>query len=55
MYCLVLALAALGAAGVRAAPARYAYYFALLNVASAVALRRYLRGEKQVLWQPRVG
>jgi len=55
LYCLVLALAALGAAGVRAAPARYAYYFALLNVASAVALRRYLRGEKQVLWQPRVG
>ena len=55
MYCLVLALAALGAAGVRAAPARNAYYFALLKVASAVALRRYLRGEKQVLWQPRVG
>ncbi len=55
LYCLVLALAALGAAGVRAAPARYAYYFALLNLASAVALRRYLRGEKQVLWQPRVG
>ena len=54
-YCIVLAAAVLGARGFTAAPARYAYYFALLNVASAVALRRYLRGEKQVLWQPRVG
>ena len=35
--------------------ARYCYYFLLLNWASAVALSRFLRGEKQVLWQPRVG
>jgi cellulose synthase/poly-beta-1,6-N-acetylglucosamine synthase-like glycosyltransferase len=35
--------------------ARYCYYFLLLNWASAVALGRFLRGEKQVLWQPRVG
>ena len=54
-YCAVLGAALLGSRGVTAAPARYAYYFALLNVASAVAVRRYLRGEKQVLWQPRVG
>lgn len=54
-YCAVLLAAYLGYRGVTAAPARYAYYFALLNLASAVALRRYLRGEKQVLWQPRVG
>jgi cellulose synthase/poly-beta-1,6-N-acetylglucosamine synthase-like glycosyltransferase len=35
--------------------ARYCYYFLLLNWASAVALIRFLRGEKQVLWQPRTG
>jgi hypothetical protein len=35
--------------------ARYCYYFLLLNWASAVALVRFLRGEKQVLWQPRTG
>jgi cellulose synthase/poly-beta-1,6-N-acetylglucosamine synthase-like glycosyltransferase len=36
-------------------PGRYCFYFALLNWASAVAFTRFLRGEKQVLWQPRVG
>ena len=35
--------------------ARYCYYFLLLNWASAVALVRFLRGEKQVLWHPRTG
>lgn len=55
IYCAALFAAWLGSRGVTLAPARYAYYFALLNLASAVALRRYLRGEKQVLWQPRVG
>jgi len=35
--------------------ARYCYYFLLLNWASAVALVRFLRGQKQVLWQPRTG
>jgi cellulose synthase/poly-beta-1,6-N-acetylglucosamine synthase-like glycosyltransferase len=35
--------------------ARYCYYFLLLNWASAVAFGRFLRGEKQALWQPRVG
>jgi cellulose synthase/poly-beta-1,6-N-acetylglucosamine synthase-like glycosyltransferase len=35
--------------------ARYSYYFLLLNWSSAVALARFLRGEKQVLWQPRTG
>jgi cellulose synthase/poly-beta-1,6-N-acetylglucosamine synthase-like glycosyltransferase len=35
--------------------ARMAFYFLLLNVACAVALARYLRGEQQVIWQPRVG
>jgi cellulose synthase/poly-beta-1,6-N-acetylglucosamine synthase-like glycosyltransferase len=35
--------------------ARYCYYFLLVNWASAVALLRFMRGEKQVLWQPRTG
>ena len=35
--------------------ARYCYYFLLLNWASAVAFVRFLRGQKQVLWQPRIG
>jgi len=37
------------------APARYGYYFFLLNWAAAVAFSRFLRGERQVLWTPRVG
>jgi len=37
------------------APARYCYYFFLLNWASAVAMYKFLRGQKQVLWQPRTG
>ena len=35
--------------------ARYCYYFLLLNWASAVAFVRFVRGEKQVIWQPRTG
>jgi cellulose synthase/poly-beta-1,6-N-acetylglucosamine synthase-like glycosyltransferase len=35
--------------------ARYCYYFVLLNCASAVAFARFVRGEKQVIWQPRTG
>lgn len=31
------------------------YYFSLLNVASAHATWRYLKGEKQIIWAPRVG
>lgn len=34
---------------------RYCFYFALLNWASAVAFVRFIRGQKQVLWQPRTG
>ena len=39
----------------RHALSRYCFYFALLNWASAVAFVRFLRGQKQVLWQPRIG
>jgi cellulose synthase/poly-beta-1,6-N-acetylglucosamine synthase-like glycosyltransferase len=55
LYNAVLLLALAGAAGLSVGPARYAFYFLLLNLASARATWRYLRGEKQVLWQPRVG
>jgi hypothetical protein len=34
---------------------RYCVYFALLNWTSAVAAVKFLRGDKQVLWQPRLG
>jgi len=34
---------------------RYCYYFLLLNLASAVAVVRFIRGEKQAVWQPRIG
>jgi cellulose synthase/poly-beta-1,6-N-acetylglucosamine synthase-like glycosyltransferase len=44
-----------GARGAQSAVARLAYYFALLNAASAVAFVRFVRGQKQVLWQPRTG
>jgi len=53
----ILCVAAM--AGVRGvgqfAGARYSYYFFLLNWASGVAFVRFVRGQKQVLWQPRVG
>ena len=39
----------------KVALARFCYYFLLLNCASAVALVRFLRGKKQVVWQPRTG
>lgn len=42
-------------AAARLPAARYCLYFALVNVASAVATWRFLKGEKQMLWQPRVG
>jgi hypothetical protein len=51
----VLATVAGPRALARSALGRYCFYFALLNWASAVAFLRFLRGEKQVLWQPRVG
>ena len=53
----ILCVAAL--AGVRGvgqfSVTRYCFYFFLLNWASAVAFVRFVRGQKQVLWQPRVG
>ena len=49
-------LAMRGPAGLRRLGlARYCYYFLLLNWASAVAFVRFVRGEKQVIWQPRTG
>lgn len=57
---LLFALAVLGAwlapriLGVAALP-RLCCYFLLVNVASAVAFSRFVRGQKQVLWQPRTG
>jgi cellulose synthase/poly-beta-1,6-N-acetylglucosamine synthase-like glycosyltransferase len=57
--CGVALLAVLALAGPaplrRFSLARYCYYFLLLNFAAAVAFVRFLRGEKQVLWQPRTG
>lgn len=54
---LVFVVAAVAGPGPlrRSALSRYSYYFFLLNWASAVAFFRFLRGQKQVLWQPRVG
>ena len=53
---LLALLAAIGPARLRSLGlARYCYYFVLLNWTSAVAFARFLRGEKQVLWQPRTG
>jgi cellulose synthase/poly-beta-1,6-N-acetylglucosamine synthase-like glycosyltransferase len=51
--CLVAAAGS--RAGAALAPVRYCFYFFLLNWASAVAFVRFVRGQKQVLWQPRVG
>ena len=45
----------LGRAGLSWAPIRFSLYFLLLNVASALAFARFLRGERIVTWQPRLG
>jgi cellulose synthase/poly-beta-1,6-N-acetylglucosamine synthase-like glycosyltransferase len=59
LQCCAAGLALLAACGPRRLRgiglARYSYYFLLLNWTSAVAFARFLRGEKQVLWQPRTG
>lgn len=47
--------ALLGRAGISWAPIRFSLYFLLLNVASALAFSRFLRGERIVTWQPRLG
>jgi cellulose synthase/poly-beta-1,6-N-acetylglucosamine synthase-like glycosyltransferase len=53
---VALALAAwMGSRGWKWRPLRFAWYFVLLNAASAVAFVRFLRGQKQALWQPRTG
>ncbi|RMF19224.1 MAG: glycosyltransferase family 2 protein [Gammaproteobacteria bacterium] len=38
-----------------ARPVRFLSYFVLINAACAVAFWRFLKGEKQVIWQPRSG
>jgi cellulose synthase/poly-beta-1,6-N-acetylglucosamine synthase-like glycosyltransferase len=53
--CLFWVAALLGRAGVSWAPIRFSLYFLLLNVASALAFSRFLRGERIVTWQPRLG
>jgi hypothetical protein len=35
--------------------AYFPYYFSLLNIAAGHAFVKFLRGEKQVIWRPRVG
>ena len=45
----------LGRAGLTWAPIRFSLYFLLLNVASALAFARFMRGERIVTWQPRLG
>ena len=54
---LMCVLVAAVAGGASSTPrlARYCFYFLLLNAASALAFAKFLRGEKQVIWKPRVG
>jgi len=55
---LVLLLAASGFAmtgGAANRAVRFAQYFVLLNVASAVAAARFARGERITIWKPRIG
>lgn len=56
LFGILCVAAAFGARGVgQLSATRYCFYFFLLNWASAVAFVRFVRGQKQVLWQPRVG
>ena len=55
-FAALVALALLGPGLLANNPlTRYCYYFFLLNWSSAVAFGRFLAGQKQVMWQPRVG
>ena len=45
----------LGPRGLSFAPVMVPYYFSLLNLACLHAFGRFVRGQKQVLWQPRTG
>jgi len=55
-FALLMGIAVLGPNALsKSALSRYCFYFALLNWASAVAMTRFLRGQKQILWQPRTG
>jgi cellulose synthase/poly-beta-1,6-N-acetylglucosamine synthase-like glycosyltransferase len=52
------ALAAIGwmsGGRIRFKPVFLPFYFCLINVAAGMALARFLRGERQVLWTPRRG
>jgi cellulose synthase/poly-beta-1,6-N-acetylglucosamine synthase-like glycosyltransferase len=56
VFVVLVATALVGPRAIgQSALGRYCFYFALLNWASAVAFIRFLRRQKQVLWQPRVG
>ena len=44
-----------GRMGAEYSVSRLAYYFVLMNAASLVALWRFARGHKVVIWQPRTG
>jgi cellulose synthase/poly-beta-1,6-N-acetylglucosamine synthase-like glycosyltransferase len=48
-------LVLLGSLGIRWTPARLCFYFLLLNAASTLALTKFVRGERIVTWQPRLG
>ena len=53
---LLYALAAAGGLGLsHSRVCALTWYFVLVNVATGVAFLRFLRGHKQVLWQPRHG
>ena len=54
--CYLLALVGWMSGGrIRFKPVFVPFYFCLINVAAGVALVRFLRGERQVLWNPRKG
>jgi cellulose synthase/poly-beta-1,6-N-acetylglucosamine synthase-like glycosyltransferase len=53
-YCLAL-VGCLSGGRIRLRPVLVPFYFCLVNLAAGVALVRFLRGERQVLWTPRKG
>lgn len=59
LQCAIYALAMIGklsdSGGSKNVFSTFAYYFTLLNVASAHAFWKFVRGEKQIIWKPRVG
>lgn len=55
LYGMAIIVKISDAYGIKSSIGTFAYYFVLLNIASAHAFVKFVQGKKQVVWQPRTG